>query len=346
MNRLLVWRSKSGRVSLLLSRKTLLIWAGLTLLLLAAFVAGLTLGSKWISPAELLGLMRGKGSADSALTVCALRLPRLLLAVLVGAALASAGCILQGMIRNPLASPDMIGITGGASFAAVAFLTYFAGAVSIKWLPVAAMLGAGGISLLIYLLAWSKGVTATRLVLIGIGISAATGSFTTLMLVLSPIHAAGQAYIWMTGSIYGASWNDVLTILPWFAVFFPLALICSRHVTVQELGDDVAQGLGASVQRQRLVLLFICVALSGAAVAVAGAIGFIGLMAPHIAKKLVGPSLGGLLPVAAVIGALLLVVADSLARTVFLPLDIPAGVFTAGVGGPFFIYLLYRNRNR
>lgn len=346
MNRHIVLRSKSGRLSLLIPGKTLLIFAGLSLLLVAAFVVSLGLGSKWISPGELFGLLLGRGTAENALTVGVLRLPRLLVAMLVGAALAVSGCILQGMIRNPLASPDLIGITGGASFAAVAFLTYAAGPVSIRWLPVAAMLGAGLISILIYLLAWNKGVAATRLVLVGIGISAVTGSFSTLMLVLSPIRAAGQAYIWLTGSVYGASWENVYSLLPWILVFMPLALIYSRNVTVQELGDDVAQGLGSSVQRQRFVLLLICVALSGAAVSVAGAIGFIGLMAPHIARKLVGPSFGGLLPVAAVIGALLLVTADTLARTLFLPFDIPAGVFTAGVGGPFFIYLLYRNRNK
>ena len=167
-----------------------------------------------------------------------------------------------------------------------------------------------------------------------------------VMIVLSPITAASKAYIWMTGSIYGASWENVYAMLPWAIVFIPWALLYARILDVQELGDELATGLGARVQLHRCILLFISVALAGAAVAVAGAVGFIGLIGPHIARKLVGPSHGRAIPVAALIGSLLLLTADTVARLAFQPLDVPAGVFTAGVGAPFFIYLLYRSRNR
>lgn len=346
MNRLIVFRSKKGRVSFLVHKRTVTVFAALALLTFAVIVTSIGLGNTSISPVDVFRTMMGQGTAEQEMVIGTLRLPRIIAAVLVGAALSVSGSILQGIVRNPLASPEIVGITGGASFAAVAFITYLAGTVSIKWLPVAAFMGAGLVSVAVYLLAWSKGVTPIRLVLIGIGISAATGSLTMLMITLSPITAASRAYIWLTGSIYGASWEQVYMLLPWVAVLIPLALLYSRNVNVQELGDDVAKGLGAPVQLHRFILLFISVALAGSAVAVAGAIGFIGLIAPHIARSLVGPTFGGLIPVAALIGSLMLVIADTVARTVFLPLDIPAGVLTAGVGAPFFIYLLYRNRHQ
>lgn len=346
MNRQLPFRSRSGRLSFLVPRRTVRVTVLAAALLAVALIASVGIGSRLISPAELLRAAMGQGTAETMLILGTLRLPRILAAVLVGMALGVSGAILQGLIRNPLASPDMIGITGGAAFAAVAYLTYFSGQVGIAWLPVAAFLGAALISLVIYALAWKQGVTPTRLVLIGIGISAATGALTMLMIALSPIQAAGQAYIWLTGSVYGASWENVYTLLPWVAVFIPFALVYARHINVQELGDDMAKGLGAPVQRHRFVLLLVSVALAGSAVSVAGAIGFVGLIAPHIARKLVGPSFGGLIPTAALLGGLLVVTADAVARTAFQPQDVPAGVFTAAIGAPFFIYLLYRNRNR
>ena len=345
MNRLFAFRSKTGLFSFLVHKKTVATFVALCVILIVGFVFSNVVGNKIVLPADVLKTMLGMGTPEHDLVIGTLRLPRAIVAVLVGAALSVSGALLQGIVRNPLASPDIIGITGGAAFAAVAFITYLAGSVSIKWLPVAAFLGAALVSLVIYWLAWNKGVSSTRLVLIGIGVAAATSALTMLMIILSPITAASRAYIWMTGSIYGASWEQVYTLLPWVLIFLPLAILYSRNLNVQELGDDLAKGLGDSVQRHRFILLFISVALAGSAVAVAGAIGFVGLIAPHMARKLVGPAYGGLLPVAALIGSLMLLAADTIARTAFIPLDIPAGVFTAGVGAPFFIYLLYKNRH-
>ncbi|MBA2942019.1 iron ABC transporter permease [Paenibacillus sp. CGMCC 1.16610] len=346
MSRLVVYRSKTGRFSFLFHRRTLLVISGLTLLTIVLFLISTGLGSNFITPQDVLKTIFGQSTPQHELVIGTLRLPRIIVAILVGASLGVAGSILQGMIRNPLASPDIIGVTGGGTLAAVTFITYFAGTVSIHWLPVAAFVGAGFVSLIIYLLAWHKGITPTRLVLIGIGISAATSSLTMLMIVLSPMNSATKAYTWLTGSVYGTSWDNVYTLLPWVIVFIPLALYFARHINLQEMGDDLAAGLGATVQLHRFFLLFISVALAGSAVAVAGAIGFVGLIAPHIAKKLVAPSYGGLIPVSALIGSLMVLISDTVARTAFPPLDIPAGVFTAAIGAPFFIFLLYRNRNR
>jgi iron complex transport system permease protein len=337
-------RNRSGTISFLLDKKALRISIFLFCLSLTLFIMGLSVGSTMISPLTIVKHLLGVGNGENTFVIETLRLPRVILSLLVGMALGVSGLILQGIIRNPLASPDIIGITGGASVAAVIFITYFS-EMSIKWLPFVAIIGAGIVSLIIYLLAWKNGVTPIRLVLIGIGVAAALGASVTMMIVLSPTYSTSEAYIWLTGSVYGANWENVYSMLPWVLIFVPLAFLFSREVNVQELGDDVALGLGSRVQFRRFTLLFISVALAGSAVAFAGGIGFVGLIAPHIARKLVGRSFGSLVPVSALIGGLIVILADVVARTAFLPLDLPAGVFVSGIGAPFFIYLLYRNRN-
>lgn len=183
--------------------------------------------------------------------------------------------------------------------------------------------------------------------LIGIGVSAAVKSISYMLIISGPLQLADRSLTFMAGSIYGMSWDkDVMTLLPWVAVLLPVTWLQARNVNIQALGDDVASSAGAHVQKQRLLLIGLSVALAGAAVSIGGAIAFIGLMAPHMARRLVGPSFGSLLPVSALIGAIVLLAADLVARTAFLPRDVPAGVFTAAIGAPFFLYLLYRNRNR
>ncbi|MUG66919.1 MULTISPECIES: iron ABC transporter permease [Paenibacillus] len=336
------FRSRHPFLSALEDRRVLILLV-LLLVLMAALVLGACLGSTWESPFQVLLTMAGVQS-DSAFVIGTLRLPRLVLALLSGAGLSLAGAVLQGLIRNPLASPDVLGMTGGASAAAVGFIALSGGALSIRWLPVAAMIGALLVSGLIYLLAWKNGVSPVRLVLIGVGISAGTSSVTMLLLAFSSITSAGKAYIWLTGSVYGASWEQVLTLLPWLLLFGTVAWANARKLNVHQLGDEAATGLGAAVQRQRLGLILVAVALAGSSVALVGAVGFIGLIGPHIARRLVGSSYGVLLPASALVGALLLLLADTAGRTLFQPLDIPAGVFTAAIGAPFFIALLVRHR--
>ncbi|WP_145146208.1 iron chelate uptake ABC transporter family permease subunit [Paenibacillus xylanexedens] len=346
MRKILTFRNKKDTISVQLERKSLAVIGICILLFLVAGVVGTSVGSDFISPLDVLRTIFGVNAGEHDFVVLTLRLPRVLLSLLVGAALGMSGALLQGIIRNPLASPDVIGITGGAAVAAVGFVTLLGGAVSIKLLPLFAIVGALVTALIIYILAWKKGVSPIRLVLIGIGVSAITGAGTTFMLILSPFYTAGQAYIWLTGSIYGASWTDVRTILPVIIIVVPLAIWFARSLNAQEFGDDLATGLGVTVQWHRSALLLCSVLLAGIAVAVAGTIGFVGLIAPHIARKLVGRMFGSMLIVSGLVGALLVFVADLLARTAFLPLDVPAGVFTAGVGAPFFLYLLFKNRNQ
>ncbi|WP_458462052.1 FecCD family ABC transporter permease [Paenibacillus sp.] len=346
MRKMLTFRNKKDTISVQMERKSLVVIGICILLFLVAGVVGTSMGTDFISPLDVLRTIFGMNAGEHDFVVLTLRLPRVLLSLLVGAALGMSGAILQGIIRNPLASPDVIGITGGAAVAAVGFVTLLGGTVSIKLLPLFALVGAIVTALIIYVLAWKKGVSPIRLVLIGIGVSAITGAGTTFMLILSPFYTAGQAYIWLTGSVYGASWTDVRTILPVIIIVVPLAIWFARSLNAQEFGDDLATGLGVTVQRHRSALLLCSVLLAGIAVAVAGTIGFVGLIAPHIARKLVGRMFGSMLIVSGLVGALLVFSADIIARTAFLPLDVPAGVFTAGVGAPFFLYLLFKNRNQ
>ena len=333
-----------GPLSFLLDHRSALIVLLLIVLTFVSVLVSAGLGQMQIHPLDVLKVLIGQGTSQDALIVNSFRMPRIVAALLVGMSLSVSGAILQSIIRNPLASPDVIGITGGASVAAVVFITLFETA-SIQLLPVAALIGAAVITLLIYALAYKNGVTPMRLVLVGVGINAAAAALTTLLIVTSPIYLTQKAVVWLTGSVYGTTWGNVQTMLPWVVIFIPLAIALSRNINIQQLGDDLATGVGSTVQRHRFLLLLICVALAGVAVAFGGAIGFVGLLAPHIARKLVGPLSGSLLPASALVGGLLVILADLVARVAMQPLDLPVGIFTAAIGAPFFIYLLYKNRN-
>lgn len=340
-----------GKISFLMEKRSLIVGATLLALTFIIFLISVGLGDYPISPLTVLSVLFGGGDEMEQFIVIDYRLPRIIVGLLVGMGLAISGAILQGIIRNPLASPDIIGVTGGASVAVVAFMAAFTDenntlTVSIAWMPVAAFIGACVVAFLVYFLAWKNGVSPVRLVLIGIGISILMQALTTLFMILGPIYQAAQANIWITGTVHGSKWSDVLLLTPWTVVLILLSLIASRTLNLQELGDDLAAGAGGRVQKQRFTLLMISTALVGGAVAFGGGIGFVGLMAPHMARRLVGSSFGALIPISAFIGAILVIVADLIGRILFSPLQIPAGVFTAGIGAPYFIYLLYRTRNK
>ncbi|MFC4077654.1 FecCD family ABC transporter permease [Salinithrix halophila] len=335
-------RCQSLPISAQLSLRALTLILALTCLCGALLIISVGVGEMTILPLDAGKALIGIGNPADEMIIQTLRLPRVLTALLIGIAMALSGSILQGVMRNPLASPDVIGITGGASVAAVAALTLFTGSAA-SWLPVAALIGGSLTALLIYFLAWKKGISPLRLVLIGVGINAAANGLTTLLLILSPIYATNQAMVWLAGSVYASSWETVNLFLPWLILFTLLALLSSRHLNAQQMGDAVAAGIGHAVQRQRLLLILISVALASSAVAVAGPIAFVGLMSPHIARLLTGPSYGQLLPVAGLTGGFLVMAADLIARTAFSPLDLPAGLFTAALGAPFLILLLYRS---
>ncbi len=339
-------RAKRLAVSFRIDLRAVVVLIALGLVVLAGIVANVGYGEYPIGPLDVvrtvLGMEVGDGYYD--FIVNTLRLPRALAALLVGGALAISGAILQGLTRNPLAAPDIVGVNAGAGLAAVTLIVVLP-SVPAAFVPPAAFGGAFVVAALLYALAWKGHSSPIRLILIGVGLGAVATALTTVMIVFGDIYQVSQALIWLTGSVYGRSWEEIWPLLPWLVVFVPLAFLHSRHLNALNLGDDVAKGLGARVELVRGVLLLASVALAASAVATAGTIGFVGLMAPHIARMLVGPSHGGLLPVSAMTGGALVVLSDLVGRTLFAPIEIPCGIITSAVGAPFFLYLLYRSRN-
>ena len=313
----------------------------------AGIVANVGYGEYPIAPLDVVrtvfGVESGDGNYD--FIVNTLRLPRALVALLVGVALGISGAILQGLTRNPLAAPDIIGINAGAGLAAVTCIVVLPSFPSAL-LPPVAFGGAFFVAVLLYLLAWRGSSSPLRLILIGIGLGAVATALTTTMIVFGEIFEVSKALVWLTGSVYGRTWEQVWPLLPWLVVFVPLSFAFSRNLNVLNLGEDVAKGLGVRVEAERGVLLLCSVALAAAAVATAGTIAFVGLIAPHIARRLVGPSHGSLLPTSAMTGGALVVLADLAGRVSFGATEIPYGIVTAAIGAPFFLYLLYRNRDK
>ncbi|MEM6612241.1 MAG: iron ABC transporter permease, partial [Cyanobacteria bacterium P01_C01_bin.72] len=272
-----------------------------------------------------------------------LRLPRTIVAFLIGVGLAIAGTITQSITRNPLAAPGIIGVNAGATLAAVSLIILFPKA-PVTLLPFAAFAGALAIAILIYLSAWQGGSAPVRLILVGIGFSLITSAITNIMITFGAINSVSQALVWLAGSVYGRSWSQVMALLPWIVIFGFMALLLTRELNTLNLGDEVARGLGSRVEWQRGLLLLTSVALAGASVATAGAVGFVGLMSPHLGRQLVGASHEGLLPVSAMMGGMLVVIADLLGRVLFAPLELPCGIITAAIGAPYFVYLLISQR--
>ncbi|MEH2097668.1 FecCD family ABC transporter permease [Nostoc sp.] len=317
------------------------------LITLAVLGMSLSLGDYPVPPADIVKAVLGLPTQDpeSPFVVVTLRLPRVLISWLIGVGLGVAGAILQGLTRNPLADPGIIGVNAGAALAAVTLIVLFPAAPTM-YLPLAAFGGAFVVACLIYLLAGTGEKSPLRLVLVGVSLAAIMGAFTTLMLTFGQISNVSRALVWLAGSVAGKSWEQLWQLLPWLVVFLPLALLLARELDTLQLGDLVAKGLGSRVTWQRSKLLLVSVALAGASVAIAGTIGFVGLMAPHLARSLVGSIHQNLLPVTALIGGLLVASADFLGRTLFSPTELPCGLLTAALGAPYFIYLLYQRRQR
>jgi iron complex transport system permease protein len=321
-----------------------LILAGLCF---AAIVLNVGQGEYPIAIADIIKTLFGidTGNPDHLFVIQTLRLPRTLVAFMVGVALAISGAIFQGLTRNPLADPSIIGINAGASLVAVVTIIVFPSA-PVYALPIASFIGALLMAALIYGLAWNGGSSPILLILLGIGLSAIASAFTSLLITIGSINDVSQALVWLAGSVYGRTWEQFFAFLPWCLGGVPLALALSRQLNVLHLGDDVAKGLGSRVEWQRGLLVIVAVALAGSAVATAGTIGFVGLIAPHIGRKIVGANHQNLLPIAALIGGLLVTIADWVGRTIFAPIELPCGVIVAAIGAPFFLYLLIHNRKR
>lgn len=338
---------RSPMVSFRTNSKLLVTLLCFAILCFAAIVLNVGHGEYPIATLDIIKTLFGfdTGNPDHAFVIYTLRLPRTLVAFLVGSALAISGTIFQGLTRNSLADPSIIGINAGASLAAVAIIVLFPSA-PVYALPITAFGGALFIAALIYGLAWNQGSSPIRLILLGIGLAAIASAFTSLMITFGSIYDVSQALVWLAGSVYGRTWNQFWAFLPWCIVGIPLALGLTRQLNVLNLGDDVAKGLGSRVEWHRGLLVMVAVALAGSAVATAGNIAFVGLIAPHIGRRFVGGNHQSLLPLVALLGGWLVVTADWIGRTLVAPIELPCGVITAAIGAPFFLYLLIHRRSR
>lgn len=297
-----------------------------------------------LSPLEVLHTLSGNGTKQQQLILFDFRLPRIVISLLIGAGFAVAGAILQGLSRNALAEPSTLGINAGAGFAVLIFISFVPAttAAPILVLPLLALAGASLTATLVYFLSYRRedGLSPTRLILIGIAVGAGIYAFQLILsLRLDPQNYQFVA-IWLAGKIWGGDWRFVLALLPWILILLPFAFYKARVLNVLNLGDELSKGLGLPLERERRWLLAAAVALAGACVSVSGSIGFVGLIAPHLARRLVGPRHQILLPAAALLGALLLLTADTIGRWILQPAEVPAGIVVAIIGAPYFLYLL------
>jgi len=310
--------------------------ASVLLLLLATYA--MTLGSYSIPFSGVVKAVVGQGDPERLTVVRTLRLPRVICAILIGAALAMSGSIFQGLVRNPLVSPDVIGISEGAGLFAVFWIVT---GFDLALLPLAAFAGAALTATAIYLLTWKGGISPNRLILVGIGIGAMLRAGTNYLTIRYPVEQARPAVVWQMGSIYGSDWGDVKLLSVLLLVIAPIAVALTWQLRALQLGDGVARSLGLPLERARLGLIVSACALAAVAVALAGPIGFIALMVPHIARMLAGPLSGSVMIFTGVLGALFLLGADMIAQHA-LPVALPVGVVTGAVGAPYFLFLLYR----
>ncbi|NUV79315.1 iron chelate uptake ABC transporter family permease subunit [Streptomyces sp. CAI-155] len=324
------------RVRSALRRRTVILV--LAVLVVAAFAVTLMAGRTFYPPGDVWRVILGEQVPGASFTVGRLRLPRAVLAVVAGFSFGLAGVTFQTMLRNPLASPDIIGISSGASAAAaIAIVTLSLGEVQVSVLAIAAGLG---VALLVYALAFRGGVVGTRLILIGIGISAMLDSITSYTLSQAAEWDLQEAMRWLTGSLNGTTWDQVLPALAAAAVLTPLLLGQSRNLSAMQLGDDTASALGVRVERTRITVIVAAVGLIAFATAAAGPIAFVAFLSGPIAARIVGAG-GSLLVPAGLVGALLVLVADFTGQFAFGE-RYPVGVVTGVLGAPYLVYLIIR----
>ncbi|ACZ30480.1 transport system permease protein [Xylanimonas cellulosilytica DSM 15894] len=334
------WIVTTGPVTVRVAPRTVAVGAVLAIILLAAALVTLTSGTLDLSPGEVVAALAGQGDDRAVRTVQGRRLPRLLTALLVGGALGAGGAVFQSLSRNALASPDVIGLTSGASTGAVVQLVLLDGGM----LATALSAVGGGLltALVVYILARRDGTSGgMRLVLVGIGIGAVCSAITWLLLVRAELDQAVTAQQWLAGSLLGRGWPHVWSIGGAVVVLVPALVVVARRLTLMEMGDDLAAGLGVRVERTRLLGVVLGVVLTGAAVAATGPLAFVALAAPQVVRRLTrqtGVPVGG----AFLVGGTLLVLADLLAQNVDLGLRTPVGTVTALLGGLYLIWLLAR----
>lgn len=337
-------RGGGGRVHLRVSRRAVTVSGILAAAALVVGLVALSAGdTSWLTPAELLRTLAGTGPPGADFNVEVLRLPRLLNALLVGAALGMAGAIFQSITRNPLGSPDIVGFTWGSATGAV--LTIIVAGGGTVATAGGALAGGFLTATAVYLIAWGGGNAGYRLILVGIGMSALLAAVNTYLIARAPLDTAQAARVWLTGNLNGRGWEFVWPLLAAVVVLVPIAMALVPRLRTMELGEDAAIALGVRVERSRLALIAVAVALTAVATATAGPIAFVALASPQIARRLTrtaSPGLGA----SALMGAVLLVVGDLIAQRLRPDAELPVGVVTGALGGVYLLWLLWHEWRR
>ncbi|BBU39126.1 iron ABC transporter permease [Aeribacillus pallidus] len=327
-------------------KKQRLIILVLILLIAATAIIGMGLGTSSVSMNRLLPTILGHGTFKEEFVLFSVRLPRIIVTLLAGMALAVSGAIFQDITRNDLAEPGIIGINAGAGVAIAVFFLFFPIDVGsfVYLLPVAAFIGALLTAGAIYVFSYDRnaGLNPVRLVLIGVGFAMALSG--TMIVIISSAERQKVDFIakWLAGNVWGADWPFILAILPWIVILISFIAFRAQQLNLLSLNDSSAVGVGLKIERERITLLLAAVGLAAAAVSVTGGVAFIGLLAPHLARSLIGPRNQLYLPIAILLGGWLLLLADTIGRNIALPDGIPAGIMTALIGAPYFIYILLK----
>ncbi|WP_121641214.1 iron ABC transporter permease [Virgibacillus sp. Bac330] len=333
--------------SQLIRKQRIIIFILLLLIIMTSIIA-IGVGPSSVSIDRLIPTILGNGTFKEDFVFFSIRLPRLIIIVLAGMALALSGAILQALTRNDLADPGIIGINSGAGLAIAVFFLFMPIEVEnfVYMLPVVAFIGAMATAILIYIFSHQRktGLNPIHLVLVGVGFSMALSGLMVILTSGAKNEKVDFIANWLAGNIWGTDWPFILALLPWILILFPYTYIKSHQLNIFGMSEPVGIGLGMHVEKERIVLLMVAVALAAATVSVTGGIVFIGLMAPHIAKGLVGPRHQLFLPITILMGAWLLLVADTIGRNILQPEGIPTGIVVAIIGAPYFIYLLLRSK--
>ncbi|KYH29475.1 MULTISPECIES: FecCD family ABC transporter permease [Clostridium] len=316
-------------------------------LLIISFTVYLSWGSYKVPPLDIIKILLGQGTKLQRTALLNIRIPRMLVGISVSVALSTAGALLQTITKNELADSSIIGINAGAAVAAVIFISlktanYYSelGNFSIYVLPFMAILGAGVSAALIYFLSGRSRIRIKRLLLIGLGINAGLNAFIIFFTFRGGVNDYNRVLVWISGSLWGSGWSYAKILIPLVTLMFILVIINHKKLDVLNLSDEHAISLGLNLNRERKKLLTYAVILAGGATAFAGNIGFIGLICPHMARKLVGPYHKNFLSISAIISVIIILFADAVSRNLFSPIEIPVGITISIFGVPYFIYLL------
>lgn len=317
--------------------KRITVFAVSIIILFIASLLSMRFGSVRFSTSEIISVFSSTEVTTVRSIVMNIRIPRTLLAMMVGANLAISGALLQAVMRNPLADPGLTGVSTGAGLAAVTIMLVFPGLSGL--VPFAAFIGGALASIMVFTLAWKRGIDPIRIILAGVAVNAILGGGISLLSILYSDRIQG-VLMWLNGSVDGKSWHHVRILTPYTIIGIIISLLFINTANLLQLGEDAAKNLGIKINTARLLISMTAAFLAGISVSTVGLIGFVGLIVPHISRLLVGSDYRFMLPLSAIMGSSLLILADTIARSAFSPIQLPVGVIMAIFGGPFFLYLL------